>query len=224
MKTTKKTITFFLFVLTFLTVTESFCQFQKFGIKAGLNFSSVSIGEEFDPYPGKENKLGFNIFASYDLLNLKNLSLSAETGYIQKGFKYKAVVTNAFGEIIGEETIEHKLNYLDLSVNAKFMLRYKSVSPYISITPTAGFFLGNSMNISGAFDSLFQNYKDPVLDSLNSVSFGIKLGAGVELSGLIKKVPLTFEVRYNPDIIKSYDNYGVKLKNNTIEINLGAKF
>jgi len=80
------------------------------------------------------------------------------------------------------------------------------------------------MNLSGAFDSLFQNYKDPVLDSLNSVSFGIKLGAGIELSGLIKKVPLIFEVRYNPDIIKSYDNYGVTLRNRTIEINLGAKF
>jgi len=142
MKTPKQQIAYLILVSTFLTAAESFSQFQKIGIKAGVNLSGVNIGEEFDPYPKKEDRLGINIFASYDLLNLKNLSLSTKAGYVQKGFKYKAIVTNEFGEIIGEETIEHKLNYLDLSVNAKFIMRNKDVSPFISIAPTAGFFMG----------------------------------------------------------------------------------
>ena len=220
MKTTIQTISVITITLFFLFTGYSYGQNQKFGIKGGFNLSGIVLGE-FDPYYENESKTGFNFFVSYDFYNNSFLSLSAETGFNQKGFKYNSITRNGSGEYISSGISENTFNYADISFNSKFLYRNKSVSPYISLTPTLGIFAGNSLSSADSLSAYFDNY---IFDSLKTVTFGIKIGAGVEIYNLLKNVPVIFEIRYNPDFTESYNQFHVEIKNRSFELNLGIKF
>lgn len=76
-----------------------------------------------DPYSGKSKVTGFCIFASYDVIKNKFLTLSGEAGYVRKGFKYNTETQNGNGEITGKGSIKNSFSYIDLSANVKFILR-----------------------------------------------------------------------------------------------------
>lgn len=229
MKTTKQSLAVFAAVLFLLVSGNTFAQQNsRFGIKGGLITSTVIKSPDnyyFDNY----GRLGFDVFLSYDFFSNKSFVISAETGFDQKGFKTDLDYTNEEGNHTGTATLSTVLNYLDISVNGKYIVRGKSASPYFSLTPTLGVFLGNSISSSGdnsypdAIDLLTQ-VTEAVTDSLNSVSFGIKVGLGVEFNEIIKNAPLLFEVRWNPDLTQAYNKNGFEMRNTTLEFNLGIKF
>lgn len=220
---TKAKVTVTAFLLLFM-VQSSFAQKSNFTIKAGLNESEVSL-DDFAPFYNKGSRLGVSIFAAYDFYTNKYLALGIESGFLQKGFKYKTVTFEESEEVNTDGSISTAFNYIDLSLNLKFIARQKLVSPYFSITPTAGFYLGYSQNVEGtAYDSIYTATDKIIFDSLNSVSFGIKFGVGAEFNKLIKNVPVVFEIRFNPDLTYDYDKYSIKLKNKVVEFNLGLKF
>lgn len=219
-----------LFLFLFFTVTaiafqpgKSFSQKISFGFKAGPVVSGISTGD-FNPYFRDESRLGFGIFGFCDFLNNKFISAGAEAGFIQKGFKYNIVAFNDSGDINASNTVSTGFNYLDLSVYIKFIYRQKGVSPYFSLTPVAGVYLGYTQNSETSLDSIGIITNNYIFDSLKSVSFGIKFGIGAEFNELIKNMPVIFEIRYNPDFIFSYDKYSVQMKNRVIEFNAGIKF
>lgn len=229
MKTTKQSLTVFATVLVLLVSYNTFAQQKsRFGIKGGINASSVITNSDyiyFTPY----GRMGFNVFLSYDFFSNNSFVISGETGFDQKGFNTDYIYTNKEGVYTGTATISNSLNYFDISVNGKYIIRGKSASPYFSLTPTLGIYIGNSLNVSGD-DSypddidIHSQITKAVTDSLNSVSFGIKAGLGVEVNEIIKNAPLLFEVRWNPDLTQAFDNDFYELKNTTIEFNLGIKF
>lgn len=232
MKTAKKTfpaVTILIFIFVYGT---SFGQNQKFGIKAGVTLSDIKsvmilpdiIPGEVDLFPGKTKVTGFSIFASYDVIRNKFLTLSGEAGFVQKGFKYNTETQNGIGEITGRGSIKNSFSYIDLSANLKFILRKKTISPYISVTPVLGIYLGNSSTVTGDKDTISMNNDVIVFDNLNTFSFGTKIGAGAEIYGLIKNIPVIVECRYNQDLIDVYNNSNETLKNRTIEFNIGIKF
>lgn len=232
MKTAKKTFSA-VTILIFIFVTgTSFGQNQKFGFKAGVTLSDIksvmTLPEinpgSIDPYSGKSKVTGFCIFASYDVIKNKFLTLSGEAGYVRKGFKYNTETQNGNGEITGKGSIKNSFSYIDLSANVKFILRKKTVSPYISVTPVLGIYLGNSTTVTGDKDSISMNNDVIVFDNLNTISFGTKIGAGAEIYGLIKNIPVVLECRYNPDLIDVYNKQNETNRNRTIEFNIGIKF
>ncbi len=232
MKTAKQIFSVFTIILTMFVSGTSFCQNQKFGIRAGITLSDVksvltlpdSDPNTIDPYSGKSRVTGIGIFASYDMFSNRYLTLSAEAGFVQKGFKYNTTILNGNGEITGRGTVKNSFSYTDLSANIKFILRKKTFSPFISVTPVLGIILGNSAEYTGDKDSVSIKNNSLVFDNLNSFSFGVKFGAGAEIYRVIKNVPLVIECRYNPDLIDTYNKYNESLKNRTIEFNIGIKF
>ncbi|HMS65363.1 MAG TPA: outer membrane beta-barrel protein [Ignavibacteria bacterium] len=229
MKTTKQSLAVFATVLFLLVSGNLFAQkTSKFGIKGGLVTSRIITNND-DLYFTTYSRLGFDVYLSYDFFTNQTFVLSGETGFDQKGFKSDFTLTGETGDYLGTTTISSALNFLDISVNAKYMMRGKSASPYFSLTPTLGVYLGHSDALSGYINDeiqseMFVTAYDDITDSLNSVSFGVKVGLGVEVNEIIKNVPLIFEVRWNPDLTQAFDNYGFKLKNTAVEFNLGVKF
>jgi hypothetical protein len=122
-------------------VNYSFCQLKNFGIKGGLNLSNVNFDNPtLDDYA--KNYSGFNVDIFYDFLNFKNVSLSAEAGYSQKGYKFELINIDINGNTTGSENISYNLNYIETSVLGKFFLNTKYVNPYLSIGAVLGFYTG----------------------------------------------------------------------------------
>ncbi|MDQ3018996.1 MAG: PorT family protein [Bacteroidota bacterium] len=218
MKTIKQIFVVVIFCSMFF-VNNSFGQLKNFGIKGGLNLSNVNYEVIYDLYT--ENKIGFNVQIFYDFLNYTNVSLSAETGYSQKGFDFNYPITNEIGEAISSETIHTKLNYINTDILARFSLNSKTVNPYISIGPVVGFYTGYSISSSGPNDTLFQ--VNILLENLKSPAFGLILGAGTEFKNLMSAT-LIAEVRYNFDFTNSSDLGAVNFKNKVVEFNAGIIF
>lgn len=215
--------TFYLLVIL-LTAGSLYPQNQKAGIKAGINLSSVSFDENTVFFEDVKNHTGFQIFGSYDVYKDKLLTISAETGYILKGFENSLVSTNALGEITGTTVVKNKMNFIDVAANLKFIYR-SGISPFLTIIPAAGVYIGGSSSSSGnnSSDSINLLF-DILLDSLNTFTFGFKFGAGAEFNNIIKNVPLTAEIRYDPDLTYVYDKNSFRLKNKVLEFNIGIKF
>ena len=116
----------------------SYSQLSNFGIKGGLNLSNAELdytGFNYQP----DNKTGFNVYLTYDFFNFKNVVISGEAGYSQKGYNDEIIVTNEFGEVGGSYSFYNRLNYIDINAIAAFLLRYKSVSTYYSFGPVLSY-------------------------------------------------------------------------------------
>jgi hypothetical protein len=224
MKTTKLTLVIFSTVLLLLVSGNSFAQKKaNFAIKGGPLVARVISdlnGEDIDT----KSKFGFAVFAAYDFYNSNSVVLSGEVGFDQKGYEIDFTDTNSQGGVVNSGTFKNNLNYLDISGNFKYITRGKSASPYFSLTPTLGVYLGNSTSGSVTQDTGFANISSRAYDSLNTISFSVKIGLGVELYNIIKNVPVIFEARYNPDLTQAYSTNNYNIRNSTVEFNLGVKF
>ncbi|HMS66248.1 MAG TPA: outer membrane beta-barrel protein [Ignavibacteria bacterium] len=225
MKTIKKSFVIFATIMFLLISGNSFAQKKQsnFGIKGGplvARIISDLNGADVDT----KSKFGFAVFAFYDFYNSKSIVLSGEVGFDQKGYEVDVIDSDTTGAVIKSGNLKDNLNYLDISANFKYITRGKSASPYFSLTPTLGVYLGHSSSGSVTGDSLYTNYSADAIDSLNSISFSIKIGLGVELYNIIKNVPVIFEARYNPDLTQAYNTNNYNIRNSTVEFNLGVKF
>ena len=210
------------FIVLFLS-NISYSQLSNFGIKGGLNLSNAELD-----YPGynfqRDIKTGFNIYLTYDFFNFKNVIISGEAGYSQKGYNDEIIVTNEFGEEQGSYTFYNRLNYIDINAIAEFILRYKSVSPYFSFGPVLSFYTGYNLSASGKYDSLNQNYENPLFEKLKTSVIGLTAGAGIEINKVIPQTIIT-EVRYNFDLTNSFNNGFLNYQRNYLwQFNLGVKF
>lgn len=201
----------------------SYSQLSNFGIKGGLNLSNAELdytGFNYQP----DNKTGFNVYLTYDFFNFKNVVISGEAGYSQKGYNDEIIVTNEFGEVGGSYSFYNRLNYIDINAIAAFLLRYKSVSPYFSFGPVLSFYTGYDLSASGKYDSLYQNYESPLFEKLKTSVIGLTAGAGIEINKVIPQTIIT-EVRYNFDLTNSFNNGFLNYKRNYLwQFNLGVKF
>ena len=214
MKTIKQPFMILATVMLLLISGNLFAQKKqpKFGIKGGPLIARI-ISDLNGADVDTKSKFGFGVFAFYDFYNSKTITLSADL-----------TDTNSTGAVVNTSNLKDNLNYLDISGNFKYITRGESASPYFSLTPTLGVYLGHSSSGTVTGDSVYTNYKANAYDSLNSISFSVKIGLGVELYKLINNVPIIFEARYNPDLTQAYNTNNYNIRNSTVEFNLGVKF
>lgn len=155
---------------------------MRFGVKAGLNFSNVSMklgGEKVDDL---KMRFGgqFGVLAQFELT--ENVALQPEVMYSTMGTK-----SEEFGV-----TTTTKLNYLQIPINVMYKFGSGSAKPYI----TAGPYLGYAINGKTEFDYdlgdiNFKQISIPVNEvdiefgdeegQMKRLDFGIGIGAGIEL-------------------------------------------
>lgn len=216
---------FLVFGLSVFLTGNSFGQKLNLGIKGGLNISDVSNKSD-NPNNfiyTRSARTGFNVYLFYDAFNFRNVSISAEAGYSQKGFNNKGAETNEFGVETMSYEIRNKINYIDISVLAKIIMRSKSFSPYLIAGPYLG--IKTKSELTTSIDSILPpiSSQKSVIENFKSTTFGFKTGVGSEFP--LKKVSLIAEVRFAMDLSNAYEDDTIgKIKNYVFEFIAGVKF
>lgn len=161
----------------------------KFGVKGGLNISSVHFNKDIID---SDNVTGFQIGPMVETtLPLVGLGVDAAILYSQKGWKLKAS---------DDISTDLKSNYLDIPVNLKWKFGLPAVKGYLAAGPYIGFRLGGD----DILDDLLGQVKE------KTFAAGLNFGAGVELISLLQ-----VGVNYGLGLTDNYSisKYDVSSKN-----------
>ena len=170
----------------------------KLGAKAGVNLANITNAEA-------DMKTGFHVGVLAEIFINEKFSVQPELLYSSQGAKSKV------------EGIEYKssLDYINIPIMAKY---YVMDGLSVQAGPQVGFLVKAEDKISGGIASGTRDIKD----ELQSVDFGINLGAGYELP-----MGVFFDARYNLGLskINKESESGMKdLKNGVFQISVGYKF
>ncbi len=180
---------------------------QQFGIKAGMNLSSISNSDKFAEGVNSKSKIGFNAGVFMNAPISEQFSIQPEVLYNQGGSKLTGK-----DEVGNDHSITLNMDYISVPV----MLQFNATPQfYLEAGPQFGFLVSSKLK-----DNKNDNSVDLNKDNFNSFDMGIGLGAGYYFN---KNIGVT--ARYTAglsDIAK--DNPGDALKNNVFQVGLAYKF
>ncbi|AZI31837.1 porin family protein [Kaistella carnis] len=187
---------------------------QQFGVKGGMNVSSLSDDATLSD---QESKIGFNAGVFMNAPLAENFSIQPEVLYNDLGSK----VTRST-EILGNTysaDYSRNLGYISVPV----MFQYNATPGfYLEAGPQFGFLVSAKDKFKNSTNGSTDNATIVALDkdNFNTFDFGIGLGAGYYFTP-----NLGLTARYTAglsDIIK--DNPGDSVKNNVFQVGLAYKF
>jgi len=182
----------------------------RFGIKAGMNVSSLSDDETLED---QGSKIGFNAGVFANIPVAESFSIQPEVLYSQYGDKYDYVVAG------NRYSYANHLDYITVPV----MFQYNFIpNLYVEAGPEFGFMVSakNKAKNETNNDVLAEsgNYKD----NFNTFNVGIGLGAGYYFTD---NIGLTARyVAGVTDIAKDRPNGSDAIRNNTFQVGLAFKF
>lgn len=200
---------------------------QSFGIKGGMNVSSLSKDASMDD---AKSKIGFNggVFMNAPLA--ENFSIQPELIYTQYGNKATSTDTH----VIGGNTVTTKtsgstnLDYIALPV----MFQYNATPQfYLEAGPEFGMMISGKVkgdttvtttDSDGQTTTQSQSGSVDIKDNLNTFNFGVGLGAGYYFTP-----NLGINARYVAgftDVAKDRPSGSDAIKNNTFQVGLNYKF
>lgn len=183
---------------------------QQFGIKAGMNVSSLSTEEGLSD---QGSKIGFNAGLFMNAPLAANFSIQPELLYSQMGDKYNQTIAG---------TTYARSRHLDY-VTVPVMFQYNATpSFYLEAGPEFGLLVSakNKFTNESTNDTLDEsaNYKD----DLNGFNFGVGIGAGYYFT---PNVGLTARyVAGVTDIAKERPSGSDAIRNNVFQVGLAYKF
>ncbi len=193
--------------LAFAQQTKSSSSPVAFGVKAGMNVSSLSKDEGLDD---QKSKIGFNagVFANIPIAS--SFSIQPEVLYSQYGEKSEYTVLG------NKYSASTKLDYVAVPV----MFQYNFVPNfYLEAGPEFGLMVSATNKIKNeqtGQSTKSENYKD----DLNTFNLGIGIGTGYYFT---PNIGLTARyVAGATDIFK--ENNGDAVRNNTFQVGLAFKF
>ena len=186
-------------------VAGTFAFAQSFGIKGGMNVSSLSNDGGLDD---SKSKIGFNAGVFMNAPIAESFSIQPEVLYSQYGSKVESTVLgNKFSSA-------RKLDYITVPV----MFQYNATPAfYLEAGPEFGFLASAKQKATGNNNSSITELNK---DNFNTFNFGVGLGAGYYFT---PNVGLT--ARYVAGFTDTYkDNNGDAIKNNVFQVGLAYKF
>jgi hypothetical protein len=210
----------FIVILLFTISLESFA--QSFGIRAGMNLSTVLCKDDDGTYSNNyKMRPGFNVGAI--ALFPINKTFSFEPGLLlsTKGYKEK------YSEPGYEETENFNLLYIDVPLNVKASFDVGSVKLFGMLGPYIGIGVSGKDKYKGteSGQSFSDSYtvkwgSDADNDDLKRLDFGATIGAGVDIK--------SFQISISYDLglanVSSFTDYGTKVKNRVLAISVGYFF
>ena len=192
----------FLSIVAILAFGFTNAQTVKFGVKGGLNVTTITGGEL-----SASSKVGFHVGGLAEIKFGEKFAVQPELLYSTKGAKSNY----DFG--FGGGDLENNLSYIDLPVMVKYFV-IEGLS--IEAGPQVSFLIDANQKFDGE--------SEDIKEFMNTVDFGFNIGAGYALPN-----GLMFQARYNlglMDISKEEDgaftNYDEK--NNGFQISVGYMF
>ncbi|MEF9931186.1 MAG: porin family protein [Bacteroidales bacterium] len=153
---------FFLILASFLIVATTVNAQSGFGIKAGLNFNSMSDIKIKDLESSVKGKTGFHVGVLYKISLPFGLAVQPELLYSQK-----SSTVSTFNALGAAKKYESKVGYLQLPVNVQWGVDLVLLRPYLQVSPYIGYAVSTKTD-----------YKN--LDYKN-FQYGIGVGAGIEV-------------------------------------------
>lgn len=178
-----------------------------FGVKGGMNVSSLSKDEGLDD---QKSKIGFNAGVFANIPIAESFSVQPEVLYSQYGEKSEYRLLNT------DYSASTKLDYIAVPV----MFQYNLIpNLYVEAGPEFGFLVSakNKLkNESNGNSTTSDNYKD----RLQTFNFGVGLGAGYYFTP-----NLGITARYVAGVTDIFkENSGDAVRNNTFQVGLAYKF
>ena len=183
---------------------------QQFGIKAGMNVSSLSSDAALSD---QKSKIGFNAGVFMNAPLAENFSIQPELMYSQMGDKGTTTILGT------TYSSARNLDYITVPV----MFQYKaSPSLYLEAGPEFGVLVSAKNKLKNESNGNTLAESDNYKDNLNGFNAGIGLGAGYYFT---PNVGLTARyVAGLTDIFKDGQNAGDSVKNNVFQVGLAYKF
>ncbi|WP_327984494.1 porin family protein [Bergeyella porcorum] len=178
---------------------------QQFGIKGGMNVSSLSKDAALSE---QNSKIGFYAGAFVNVPVAESFSVQPEVIYNNLGSKVKQ--TNAL------ETFEYARHFDYISVPVMF--QYNATPEfYLEAGPQASFLVSTRHKAKAGNTSISNEVNK---DNYNTFDFGLGLGAGYYFT---KNIGIT--ARYVAGFTDIYkNNSGDAVKNNNFQVGLAYKF
>ncbi|AZA50218.1 PorT family protein [Chryseobacterium carnipullorum] len=178
-----------------------------FGVKGGMNVSSLSKDEGLDD---QKSKIGFNAGVFANIPIAESFSVQPEVLYSQYGEKSDYTLLG------NKYSASTKLDYIAVPV----MFQYNLIpNLFVEAGPEFGFLVSAKnkfKNESNGNSTTSDNYKD----QLQTFNFGIGLGAGYYFTP-----NLGITARYVAGVTDIFkDNSGDAVRNNTFQVGLAYKF
>lgn len=190
---------------------------QQFGIKAGMNVSSLSDDASLSD---QGSKIGFNAGVLMNAPIAENFSIQPELLYSNLGSKVTLTETEIGGTTYRNEYARH-LDYITVPV----MFQYNATpSFYLEAGPEFGFMVSARDKYKSTENGTPQNVIESDLDTddFNTFNFGLGLGAGYYFTpnvGLTARYVAGFT-----DIAKDRPSGSDSVKNNVFQVGLAYKF
>ena len=182
---------------------------QQFGVKAGMNVSSLSDDASLSD---QKSKIGFNAGVFMNAPLAANFSIQPELMYSQMGDKYN--------QTIGSTTYARSkhLDYITVPV----MFQYNATPGfYLEAGPEFGLLVSAKNKFTNETANTTINESSNYKDDLNGFNFGLGLGAGYYFT---PNVGLTARyVAGLTDVAKDRIS-GDKVRNNVFQVGLAYKF
>lgn len=196
---------------TTTTTTTTSTNAVRFGVKAGMNVSSLSNDGTLED---QGSKIGFNAGVFANLPIATSFSIQPEVLYSQYGDKYDDV--NIAGNRISSA---RHLDYIAVPV----MFQYNFIpNLYVEAGPEFGFLVNAKNKLKNETNNDTLNESGDYKDSLNKFNFGLGLGAGYYFTDNIG-----ITARYVAgltDIAKDRPNGSDAVRNNVFQVGLAFKF
>ncbi|MBB4805485.1 hypothetical protein HNP38_000757 [Chryseobacterium defluvii] len=180
-----------------------------FGVKAGMNVSSLSKDEGLDD---QKSKIGFNAGVFANIPVASSFSVQPELLYSQYGSKAEYT-------LLGDRySASSNLDYLTVPV----MLQYNALpNLYLEAGPEFGFMMSAKNKIKNETTGA-SSTSDDYKDGLNTFNFGIGLGAGYYFT---PNIGLTARyVAGLTDVAKDRPSGSDAVKNNVFQVGMAFKF
>lgn len=151
--------------LTPLSAQDGSSSFFKFGVKGGINFTSLSHFELGYISESVNNYTGFNAGVAFSFdLPVQGMTIQPELNYVSKGAVYRGPAGSAGG---GPEDIYLRTDYVELPVNLQVGLDLILLRPYIMVSPYIGY-------------AVLKQPEAIEWSGINRFQYGIGIGGGVD--------------------------------------------
>lgn len=181
------------------TVYTTAQEYVMFGIKGGVNFSSVT-GDAFSDFEDESARTAFHLGLLAEIPISDRFSLQPEVLYSAQGYDVVRIEDG--------QDVERRFDYISVPVLAKFYL----IDGFaLEAGPQFSYLVENELGRGDDEIELSDDY-------LNKFDFSVGLGASWKLSNFF------VYGRYNVGLTEIYDIEGADAKNGVIQLGVGLLF
>ena len=206
-----------LFLLLVLTKSSYSQIIDRYGVNVGMSYATQSWDYKLLPSLNfdRDYKVGLMTFLSAEKDFGKALGVRAEIGYIQKGFSTTQELV--FSDLSLIKIDKEKVILHDLAINlglkiSPFKFDY---SPYILVGVRGDYMISYKPITVKESGFEFTMYESEIKD-FTKFNMGGLFGVGIDINKSIY-----FEVEYNPNITRNFEDKGLSIKDNCWGIKVG---